>query len=575
MEGKMRTLRVGMSWGLLVTLFLVLFFPHSSPSQDRPKADPQSQAPQLRLEKAVNVRHYNGKPVEGEERLIKPGDSLWQILIKEKGLSEKRFGRYVKIIEALNPRLRGLKTLPAGERVFIPHRPDELLGGGAPPKNDISYVYSVKPGDYLYKLLRERFGAESNAELRDALQQIKKLNPGKKDWKTLLAGEKILLPYRGNAEFTEATKSGKAIAALGSDVAKKIPVRQNVNLLEQIMGDLGNTVQKEGEEKVSVGQGKVRISLASYPMIRNPETARKVLLDLEGRISPSLRSEMEKTSSTVSVVTIKPGSSLHDIVKQLLSRLGFEFLPADRPVVVSESGMSIQVKGEWVVTAPNTAGDTQEVLVINLTDAGHTTPDYIKTYLSSRGTMLKEFLLPSAYAAPASPTAEARSPTPPGAIEAWPDGKEELVDALLKDFQISFSKAYKVSLTLKEGIQLDAQVDRIFEYGGKKIALFFTPISEEMKKTLGESEKAYPVDLDVKSLAPRDLIARILAMLGEKSAYQENRFPVSVGPGPNRLAITLSGFYLPDRSLLITDGKIPQPLQRFFLDKGLRVAYFH
>ena len=575
MEGEVKTLPATVPWVALLTLSVALSLPAPALSQDRPQTKTPEQSPQLRLEKTVKSRVYQGKTIGGEERLIKPGESLWQILVREKRLPERRFAQYVAVIEALNPRLKGFKSLPAGQTIFIPNRPDDLLASAPPPKTGATYAYRVKPGDYLYKLLREQMGAETSEQLRDASQQIKDLNPRKKSWETLLAGETIILPSKGQGGATDAPEAPKTIVVVGSDFAKKLPARKNVNLLEQIMGDLGNTLQKEGEETLSTGQGKVRINLASYPMIRNPQTARRVLLDLEGKISPSLQKEMEKTDSTVSIVAIRPGASVHDAINQLLSRLGFEFIPADRPMVISEGGTGVRVSGEWVVTAPDATGDNHEVLVINLTDSNGTTPDSLKNYLSSRGTMLKEILLPAAYAVSDSPSAGARNPPPAGSIQNWPSGKEGLVDAVLGAFQISFSGAHKVSLTVGEGIQVDAQVDRLFEYHGKTIALLYAPVPEETKKALGESEKAYPVDLDVKALSPRDLISRILATLGEKSIYEENRFSVFGDPGKSRLVVTLSGFYLPDRSLLITDGRIPQPLQRFFLDKGLRVASFH
>ncbi len=573
MEGEVRSRRLKELWTpVLIVMSEILFltFCHAQAGSEGGQ-----QEAQLTLRKSVKERHYQGRAVEGEERMIGRGDSLWRILIEEKGLPETRFSRYLKVIEALNPHLRSVKTLRAGERIFIPNRPDDLLGTGSPPKKGSSHLYRVKPGDYLYKLLREQIGAESTEERRDLLKQIKKLNPRRKNWSRLLAGETIVLPSQGKAVRAEAAKAEKPTVVVGSDFGKQIPARQNVNLLEQIMGALGNKLQREGEETLSLRQGTVRINRASYPMIQNPKTARKVFLDLEGKIPPSLQTEMKTASEAISVVTLKPGTSLHDAINQLLSSLGFEFLSPNRPVVILEGGTGLQVKGEWMVTAPDTMGENHEVLVISLTDINSVTPDYLKTYLASKGTTMQEILLPSAHPVPVSRPTDTGNQPAAGSIETWPSAKEALVDALLSDYQIPFSRGYKASLVLREGIELDALVDRLFEYRGNKIALLFRLIPEDVGTALQQGEAAKAVGLDLQSLSLRDLISRLLEVLGEKTAYQEHRFFVFEGAGKDKLVITISGFYLPQRSLLITDGQIPQPLQRFFVDKGLRIAYFH
>ena len=66
-------------------------------------ANPESG--RITLRKSISERAYKGKTVEGEDRRIAPGDSLWRILIQEKGLSSKRFSEYIVVIRGLNPGL--------------------------------------------------------------------------------------------------------------------------------------------------------------------------------------------------------------------------------------------------------------------------------------------------------------------------------------------------------------------------------------------------------------------------------------------------------------------------------------
>src|SRR5688572_7495559 len=125
MEGEVVVAR-SRSVGQLVVLLSVLWAAEIS-AQDSSGAGAQSETGHLTLQKTAQLREYQGREVEGEERRVAPGDSLWRLLVKEKGLSEKHFPQYLMIIRELNPQVKKLDLLRVGESLFIPSRPDELL----------------------------------------------------------------------------------------------------------------------------------------------------------------------------------------------------------------------------------------------------------------------------------------------------------------------------------------------------------------------------------------------------------------------------------------------------------------
>src|SRR3972149_1655451 len=86
---------------------------------------------QITLRKSVQSRKYQGKAVEGEERTVGRGDSLWRILIQEKRLPEKRFRSYLVVIRGINPQVNDLNMLRIGDAIFIPLNPDEVIGARA------------------------------------------------------------------------------------------------------------------------------------------------------------------------------------------------------------------------------------------------------------------------------------------------------------------------------------------------------------------------------------------------------------------------------------------------------------
>lgn len=574
MEGAMKMIFKSFL-SLVVAVSLGLSLPPLSPSQEQSSAR-QEEAAQLQLRKTpLKTREYQGKAVEGEERVVTRGDTLWRILIQEKGLSEKRFGRYLVIIGSLNPHLKKPDVLQVGQTIFIPIRPDEILGievaGG---KGGETKVYRVRQGDYLYKILREQFGIQEKKEIRSAFEQVKGLNPAKKNWNVLFVGESILFAGAGKAAVIPPLESAKALEGVGLDYGRKLPAQENLQLLEQVMTALGNEIQRGGEEVVSLQEGTVRIDRDSYPIIRNPKIEQKVILDTAGKIPSSLRSKLEGPGSATPVVSMKKGDSLHDTVSHLLSRLGYQSLPSNRPVEIHDGGVGLQVKGEWMVTTPEQGGGKQEVIIISLTDSASSTPDYLRDYLSLKGMNLKEILLPSfpLSSAPvpmASKGAAAGSP-----IENWPRDRGALIDSLLNNYGIAFSSAQQVSVALREGIRLDTKLDRVFEFGGKKTALLFRAVGDEVKKALMEREGIRATELDLQGLSSREVISRLLELLGEKTAYREHRFPATEGASREKMVVSVAGFFLANRSLLLTDREVPKGVQRFFAEKGLRIVRF-
>lgn len=568
---KSVSLRGSLVWAL--GLSVAVLFVAVGQGREEPIKGPGQERGELRLRKTVKTREYQGRSVEGEERVVGPGDSLWRMLIQEKGLSEKRFHRYLILIGSLNPHLKKPDILQVGDTIFIPIRPDEILGIQVSSGKGETKVYRVKQGDYIYKLLREQFGFQEKKGIQSAFSQVKQLNPRKKNWDLLLVGEAILFPGLVQPPKVAALEAQKPLEVVGLDYAQKLPAEENLHLLEQVIRALGNETDRGGEEVLTLQGGTIRIDRGAYPVIHNPRVEQKVILDLGGKIPPQLRTRLEAQNPAPSIVSVKKGASLHETVNSLLSRLGFQSLPSNRPVVMQDRGVGFQIKGEWMVTAPESSG-RQEVFVISLSDIPSRTPDYLKDYLSFQGMNLKEILLPSSSLSPVSLSLGIKGQVTGDQIETWPREKRALVDAFLKSYSISFAADRQLSLSLREGIRLDTRIDRLFELGGKKYGIFFQAAGDEVKRFLEEREGLKSIELDLAALSSRELISRLLLGVGEKAAYQEHRFPAVEGGAKERLVLTVFGFFLPQRSLLLTDHEIPKDLLRFFSDRGLRVVYF-
>jgi hypothetical protein len=564
--------------------------PASVSAQEQPAKPAQEEPAQMQLRRSLKSREYQGKNVEGEERVVRPRDTLWRILIQERGLSEKRFNRYVILITALNPNLKKPDVLQVGDTLFIPVQADEVLGLKAAiesaekaaaakpaPETVAANSYQVKPGDQLYQILRDQLGIKGKAELLKAVEQLKAHNPAKKNWDTLLVGETIRLPGAAGAAAQAVAvpkPTEEPSRTVGLDYGQKITVQENLDLLASVMKVLGQDTTRDGEEVVPLREGTVHIDRGSYPIIQGPKKGQRAVLDMQSKISPALRTKLEGEGSGLPVVSVKKGASLHDAVTGLLSKLGFQSLPSNQPVVIQDGGVAVQVKGEWMMMPPDESGTMPQVLVVSMTDAPGQTPDYLRDYLSLKGMNFKEILLPSAtsLAAPTPPAGAAK--TAPLKIENWPTDKTALVDAFLAEYRINFSGAGAFPVVLRDGIRMDAKIDRLFEYGGRRVVVAFKPFGEEVRTALQQGGSVRVVELDFSSMSSREVIARLLASVGESAAYHEQRFQANERAAKDKLTLGVPGFYVAQKSLLLTDRQIPQELERFFAERNLRVVRF-
>jgi hypothetical protein len=571
-------------------------------------------AAQLNLRRSVNTREYQGKEIEGAERVIARGDSLWRILVQEKGVPEKWFRSYLVIIHGLNPQLKNSDVLRIGESLFVPLRPDEVLASeaaavkttpasGKLAGSGVTVSYRVRAGEYLYQILRDQLGVSDNRKVAIYAALVKDLNPERPNWDMLQEGDVIRLPAigQGQAAVTESKATGESKPATASNRLREsepvaqaplaqepksvaappaavrdphgLPARQNLTLLTKVVEALGSQVQNVGEEVMTVKETTLRLDKSSYPVIYSPKLHQRVVLDPDNKIPAALRASLSDPRVGAPVVTMTEQVSLHEAVSRLLAGLGYRALPADRPVVIQDEGIAFEAQGTWMILAPEENNKAQEIHIINLTEDHDEVPAYLKSQLARKGLHLQDVRLTSSTPklSLASQAMVKQSASP---LRAWPHDKSEVVDAVLLACRIPFGVAETLSVELADGLRLDARADRIFELSGRRIAVFFQPADPDIKKALQEKQGIESVELELAGLSSRDMVDKLLKVLGDQTVYKEQRFPAVEGYNKDKLMVTAWGFLIPRKSVFVTDREIPQGLHRFFFEKGLEIVYF-
>jgi hypothetical protein len=608
--------KVNWFWRSAAVLLLSMILPAPFGSaQENAKQTEETSTAEISLRKTLGAREYKGKIIEGDEREVHFGDTLWHILVRERGYDGERLKEYFVLIRGLNPQVKTPETLRVGDKIFVPLRPNEALGLQAAPEpaqgaervapgQGRIQEYIVKPGDHLYQILRTQLGVSEDRKLWQYFALVKDLNPQKNNWDVIEKGETIRLPAAGG-ESKKSTLASKASPALtpaasvaepasaeaqvvtlppaapkpvtapviGLDYAQNLSARENFALIGLVAESLGNEVQHIGEEVVALKDGAIRLDKNRFPVVYNPALDQRVILDGEDNIPESLRANLKQRSVNTPVVSMAKNTTVQEAVGQLLARLGYQPLPAERPVVVHDGGVAFEAKGQWAVMAPEQSNKPQEIIVINLADGSGEIPEELRTHLAQKGLHLKNVAFGESVAR--AEESDKQAPLPPASrIKALPAEKSELVDALLHAYQVTFGVKDTLAAELNSGLKAEISADRTFELRGRKTALFFRAIDPAIKAALDSKQGVKTVELDFTALKSREIVAKLLGELGEEAAYREHRFAAAKGSLQDRLVMTAAGFLLPGRSLFVTDREIPARFQPIFFEKGLDIVYF-
>lgn len=603
-----------LSWGLVGAIGI-------GHAQERSQAS--DTVPEMSLRKSVITRQFQGREFAGEEREIGRGETLWRILVGEKGLPEKRFHSYLVIIRGLNPQIKSLDVLRVGDRVFIPLRLDDAgtAAGGttteAASRRSLrgeSYEYRVKEGEHLYRILREQLKLSDERALAEYYALVKDLNPDRHNWDSLNEGESIRLPMRdrlraktepignrpGGAGATaetpvsaaarrepppaspsppgvvivppETVASAPAAPALPTPAeALRLPARENLELFARVAEALGSELQQSGEEVVLLPDGAVRLDKSRYPVVHHTALRQRIVIDPDGKIPASLKTRLSDPSIGTPILAMGNGLSIDDAVRELLAGLGYQLLPSERPVVIHEGSVAIEAKGDWMALAPDVSDRTQEVLVIKLTDAkDEKVPDYLRRALAKHGLDLREISLPWRYDQVRHAALRNGRTEESVRTRNLPSAKTAMIDDMLLSFGIAFGVAETLSVELSNGLWVDQRADRIFDWSGKRTGLFFKPLDAAVRHALQERHRMRTVEISLDALSNRDVIARLLRVLDDQAVYREHRFAAV----PDHVTVKAWGFHVPPKGMFVTDREIPSELRRFFFENGMEIVYF-
>ncbi len=328
------------------------------------------------------------------------------------------------------------------EKLVQERRSEAPRNGG--PAFDVREVtteeYVVKQGEYLSKILRDITGVPNDLVFAKYMDLVLRLNPTISDPDRILAGQRLRLPsarqvleeVRGErvtpgggrqgvtktpdasteeiTKVPDASQAPRAAAGQGAGQERKGAQGQ---VTQQMNGDgktdagtsasaarrgtgpreakervlpalreMGGVQRDSGTYFVPVAGGtSLAVDTREIPVVELV-TGKKIILDLEGRITPEIRHYIEKAFPSFAVVS-GPAADMEGLVDKILDVSGFFSVNKDPAPLMVGSEEKVSVHGKWLVYKDFSR---RNVFVVNLLDDGDVRlPQPIRSYVGSFG----------------------------------------------------------------------------------------------------------------------------------------------------------------------------------------------
>ena len=437
-------------------------------------------------------------------------------------------------------------------------------------------VYTVKPGDHLFKILMRDYGL-SNNEAESFIEEIKREN-NIYDIKRLKIGQKIIIPpvrrrSDGSLKLLQAVRSNNAQNSDSGTIPEQSFKLESpvVPLSEQEVvtktHDVWNQIipsKKEKQKPLALQTSTFTLSLdpERYPTFARMDGGR-IVLDQNSSIPPLVKSLIEDKDASVRIVAEAPSGSKR-FMASLLEAAGFYSVEENFSM---EFGVDpkLTVQADFKVEKTSESIIMQDVILVN---SGRTLlPPSLGEFLKIEGFSLYEPF------ASLKPFAQRDSRT----IHYITAKKQpEMIDAILSAFSVSSERDRRVDVFAADnnGISLSVKAGCYFERGGQRYVVTNfdgDPINYTLFRIL--ETKGYNVVILEAQDDFRKISEKLISRMKIKGTFALHSLLQDSSAG---YSLHMSGFKLDDTLLagggiFLTDRAMNRIVRDLFTENGFNI----
>ena len=562
----------------MVCLLVIIFLYGEASAQDKDTEDTYSislvQTAEVDADKEIH--EIDNKRILTERYTVKKGDYLWKIL-RKKGLMKKRkLQETLSLLKKLNPSLTNLNLIHPGEKIVIPliispigvKTPVELKTPAPTPIKKIKDLaleyYTVKPGDSLIKVVKDRFKIPDKDLHNEYLEMLKKLNPEIRNLNSIYPGQKIKLPIYSPQVIKRAIKTDKPVQP--EVLMQRKAIRNTGRQLGRIFTRIGEDWVQTGEHFIPLkAGGQINLKAPSYPII-NLSSGIRIIVDLFNDLPKKMAGLIASNWDNYRIVHLGKDYDLRKALNRILPLCGYDKVYLSGEPLDLGGEIKLRITADWMIrqTDESTENGQKLIMITLIDDRSAGTPVGIKGFLDSLGVRVLDFPSSGESINESNNGAEAYRPADtPGLIGMILDltGNRYSEKVEIPIFQRKI-KDFNLIIKADFFLNLDGK-DRIIDLGG---------LDSEIVSLLEEHQ------FMVLSLRgekdPAIILKKVFGFIGVQFDSSPHSFMAADRDETRNIRLTIPGIIFKDKggqAFIATRLILPREIERFLSRKGYRV----
>jgi LysM repeat protein len=435
-------------------------------------------------------------------------------------------------------------------------------------------VYTVQPGDHMYKILRRDYGLTTH-EAWQFMKEIRREN-NISDFEVIKAGRKIVIPpfkrcSDGTPVTTQAVTTTRQRAETDASVKQVFKLESPVAIFEKEAVNDVQTMWNQLVPSTPLQQKPLALQTSTFSLTIEPEhypmfariDGGRIVLDQNGTIPTLVKALVESKDSSVRIVSEEPSASKH-FMASLLNAAGFYSVEENFSM---DYGVDPKLTMQFDFKVEKTAESliTQDVALVN---SGRTIlSPILGEFLKKQGFSLHEPF------ASLKPVNQHDSRT----IYSVSSKKQsEVIDSILNAFSVSPERNRRVDVFSagNNGFSLSVNTELFFERDGQRIVVTSfdgDPINYTLFRIL--ETKGYSVVILEAADDFRKISEKLISRMKIKGAFAHHDLLKDRTSG---YSLQMSGFKLDDTKLptggiFLTDRSMDAIVRDLFIENGFTI----
>lgn len=538
------------------------------------------QTAELDQEKNREVRQIDqNRKALIETYTVKKGDHLWQLFRERRMLEKRNLYELISVLKRLNPSLQNLDLIHPGQRIVIPLTLTPV--GGVPilaPKPSVVSIpvealtdiplekYTVKSGDSLIKVVKERFGVSDQEITEQYLGMLRKANPSIENLHRIYPGQVVKLPVF-SAQMVRAPVQRESPRPPKEQ--KEPPVKAS-----GVAQQLGEIFSLLGEEWVNTGEhfvplksgGQVNLKADSFPVL-NLSNGNRVIVDLYRGLPEKMASAITTSWDNYRIVPLQKEDDLKQALDRIFPACGYYRIYQHGEPIELVGDIQIRMTADWIIQPlPLQGGGVGGMILLTLTDSrtARMSPE-IRKFLESLRLKVVEY-----------PSSEPPKPLFLGGVDVLEAGQRgpELIEMVLNLTGKTFSRNVEIPVYQGPNTQfsLVVKADFFLYVDGRESIIDHSGLGEETVSLLRDQGIRVLSILGEKD--PYLTVSKILEFVGVKFDPNPHPFMASSRGESRNVRMTIPGIVFQDnrgQNIFASHLRLPEEIVGFLNSKGYKI----